>query len=145
MQLLTVFLDASAVLSGLISSTGGSGKLLKAGAQRKLKLIVTEKVLQETVDQVQKVHVQQQTLKNVLSSRTIRVVSTPHEEMLEKFSSVLDDPDDTHVLAGAVSAGVDVLVSLDKKHILIPRVRKALKPIKVLSPKEFWAWMEKLV
>lgn len=141
MQLLTVFLDTSVVLSGLISSTGGSGKLLKAGSQKKIKLVVTEKFVHEIVNQLRKVHVQHKTFEHVLSSRTIRIISTPSEEKIVKFMPIIEDPDDAHVLAGAVSAGADTLVSLDKKHMLTPRVRGALKPIRVLSPQEFWAWM----
>ena len=129
MKLLTVFLDASVVLSGLISSTGGSGKLLKAGAKNKIKLVITEKIVLEMVTQLRKVRVQRKTLAHLLSSRTIRIISTPNEEKIGKFLPVLDDPDDAHVLAGAVVAGADVLVSLDKKHILTPRVKRTLKPI----------------
>jgi putative PIN family toxin of toxin-antitoxin system len=145
MQSLTVFLDASVVLSGLISPTGGSGKLLKAGSQKKMQLVVTEKIVLETVRQLRNVHVRHKTFERVLSSRGIRIVSTPSEERIVKFLPVIDDPDDAHVLAGAVSVGSDILVSLDKKHILKPNIREALKPIKVYSPKEFWAWMEKSV
>lgn len=143
MKLLIVFLDASVLLSGLISSTGGSGKLLKAGEQKKLKLVVTEKIVHEAVNKFGKVNVQHKTFENLLSSRTIRIVHTPREEKIAKFRSIIDDPDDAHVLAGAVYSRATVLVSLDKSHILVSKIRKALRPIKILSPKEFWTWLKK--
>lgn len=145
MKLLTVFLDASVVISGLISSTGGSGKLLKAGAQKKIRLITSEKVIHEVIENLNKVNVKNKTFDNLLSSRTIQIINNLTEEKIKKFISAIDDPDDAHVLAGTVHSAASILVSLDKKHILVSKVRKALKPIKVLSPKQFWEFLKKSV
>lgn len=145
MKSLTVFLDASVILSGLISSTGGSGKFLKAGAQKKIRLIASEKVIYEVTDNLSKVNVQRNIFENLLASRTIQIINTPTDEKIKKFISVVDDPNDAHVLAGTVHSAASILVSLDKKHILVSKVKKALKPIKVLSPKQFWEFLKKSV
>ena len=60
------------------------------------------------------------------------------KEMIKKFRKSTPDPHDAHVLAGAGLSGAKILLSLDKQHILIPRVRNTLKPMLVLSPKYFW-------
>ncbi len=141
MKSLTVFLDASAILSGLISPAGGSGKLLAAGTKKKTKLIATEKIIREVAGNLNKVNVQAKTLEGLLSSRIIQVINTPSEEKIVKFMPIINDPDDAHVLAGAVHSKATILISLDKKYILVPKVKKALKPIKVFQPKQFWEWL----
>lgn len=61
--------------------------------------------------------------------------------MSEKFIKVTSDPNDTSILAAALLSGADVLVSLDKKHILTLKVRQSLKPMIIVSPKDFWKWV----
>ena len=207
MKSLTIFLDASVILSGLASATGGSRKLFiaaerheapsslrsgyllpslrlpvrQAGRERnpseaeslshcllrrspaergedrasppragfsakgdRLKLLTTSLVIQEVSSHLKKLSIEPDQLENLLSIKTIRLIANPNEEMIEKFSKVSPDPNDAHVLAGAGLSGADILISLDKKHILVPKVRRVLKPMLVKSPKEFWRWLGKL-
>lgn len=139
---LTVFLDSSVILSGLSSHTGGSRKLFDAANSKKLKLLTSVSVLEEVAKHLDKIRIEERHLKQLLSGKTIRVVANPKEQIIEKFHRVTPDPDDAHVLAGAVISGARFLLSLDKKHILTPRVKKALSPILVQSPKEFWYWLQ---
>jgi hypothetical protein len=57
------------------------------------------------------------------------------DEDLVRWASVTAEKD-CHVLAAALAAGVDVLVTLDKKHLLTEAVRSAF-PIPVRTPGEF--------
>lgn len=143
MPSLTVFLDASVILSGLGSATGGSRKLLAAGATKKFKLITSAYILQEVVNHLLKLKIEKSELLKVLSQKTILVLPNPKEEFIEKFSRVSADSDDAHVLAGAVLSDAKILISLDKKHLLTKAVRKTLKPILMMSPKQFWDWLRK--
>lgn len=143
MPSLTIFLDASVVLSGLASPTGGSGKLLMAASQNKLRLLSTPRVIEEVVRHLDKLHIAPDQLHKILSERTLRLVADPNEETVKKFRRVIKDPDDAHVLAGAVMSGAGVLLSLDKKHILAPNVGKALRPMSITSPKGFWRGLQK--
>lgn len=138
MPSLTIFLDSSVILSGLASPTGGSGKVLEAAKQQKLKLFTTPLVVEEVTRHLDKLNIVPDKLHRLLSSKEVRLLANPNEGTIEKFRHVCHDPDDAHVLAGAVLSGANVLVSLDKKHILTARVRKFLKPILVKSPKDFW-------
>lgn len=143
MPLLKIFLDASVVLSGLASPTGGSRKLFEAAKDKKLKLITSPYVIEEVTAHLEKLEISADCLREILSSETVILVPNPSEEVIEKFSLATSDPDDAHILAAAVLSGANILVSLDKKHILKPKVKKALKPILVNSPKEFWGWLQK--
>lgn len=143
--LLVVFLDSSVILSGLASSTGGSRKLLKAGKVKKLKLVATPLVIEEVAEHLSKLKIEPHNLKALLSSKNLHLIPGPPQEILKKINKATNDPNDVHVVAGAIFSGADVLISLDKKHILTPKVRKTLKPIKILSPKDFWNWLRKPV
>lgn len=145
MPSLTVFLDTSVVLAGLASPNGGSGIILEGGARSTFKLIVTDLIIEEGLRRIRKLKVDESLLKQLVIKNVINVIGSPADELVDRFSDLTPDPDDAHVLAGAVLAKADVLVSLDKKHILIPGVIKTLEPIKVLSPKQFWEWLRKQV
>ncbi len=143
MPSLKIFLDASVVLAGLASSTGGSRKILAAARDNKIKLLTTPFIIQEVVNHLQKLDIEPSQLETLLSRKTIHLMANPHEKIIEKFSKTSSDPNDAHVLAGASLSGAIALISLDKKHLLTPKVRKTLKPMLVKSPKEFWRWVRK--
>lgn len=143
MRLLTVFLDTSVILSGLASSSGGSRKLFEAAAKRKLRLLTSSYVLEEAIRHLQKLKIERVSLEELFSEKIVSLIANPPDDLIKKFHSVSLDPDDAHVLAGAALSGADILLSLDKKHILMPAISKVLKPIMVKSPKEFWHWLQK--
>lgn len=143
MPSLKIFLDASVILSGLASPIGGSRKLFEAARGNKLKLLTTPFIIQEVINHLQKLDIEPGQLEALLSSKTIHLMANPSKEMIEKFSKASPDSKDAHVLAGASLSGAVALVSLDKKHLLTPKVRKTLKPMLVKSPKEFWSWIRK--
>ncbi len=145
MPSLTIFLDASVILSGLASPAGGSGKLFVAANRKKLKLLTTPRVIEEVVRHLDKLHIAPGHLHRLLSDKIVRLLADPNEETTKKFRRVITDPDDAHVLAGAVLSGADILLSLDKKHILAPNVGKTLRPMSIQSPKSFWRGLQKKI
>lgn len=138
MPSLTIFLDASVILSGLASPTGGSGKVLEAAKRQKLTLFTTPLVVEEVIRHLDKLNILPDKLHRLLSSKTVRLLADPNEKTIEKFRHVCHDPNDAHVLAGAVISGVNILLSLDKKHILALNVQNTLQPMSIRSPKSFW-------
>lgn len=145
MPFLTVFLDTSVLLSGLASPNGGSGIILGAGAQSLFKLVVTDLIIEEGFRRTKRLKIKELLLKQLVVNGVINVIKTPDDEFINRFAYLTSDPDDAHVLAGAIMAKADAMVSLDKKHILTPRIKIALKPMKILSPKQFWEWVRKRV
>ncbi len=144
MTSLTVFLDASVILSGLASPTGGSRKILEAGASQKLRLVTSEPVIKETVRHLSKLSVAPYNLEAAVTSQTIKIHPSPPQSLISKFAPATSDPNDAHVIASAAISGADALISLDQKHLLTPKVKSALKPIKVFSPKQFLNFLRSL-
>lgn len=144
MPSLIVFLDSSVIVSSLISSTGGSNKIIQSGKSSAIKLITSQYVVEEVTKHLPKINLSKSTLSSLIQTRDIDVLPNPPQKVISKFTSITPDPKDEPILASAVLSGANVLVSLDKKHILIPKVRKHLKPIKVYNPQQFWARLDKL-
>lgn len=145
MPSLTVFLDTSVLLAGLASPKGGSGIILEGGAESLFKLVVTDLIIEEGLRRAKRLKIDELLLKQLVINDVINVIKAPDDEFINKFTFITPDPDDAHVLAGAITARADVIVSLDKKHILVPKTKSALKPMKILSPKQFWEWVRNKV
>lgn len=62
------------------------------------------------------------------------IKKAPDENLVKKFSNIVIDLGDSHVLASSIEAKADFLVTLDKKHLLI--LAKKIKGLKIVSPKE---------
>ena len=140
---MTVFLDASVIISALASPKGGSGMILKLSTLGSFSLVTSGLVFQETAKNISKIKTDKESLISLLEKRIITLVPNPNEDLINRFRKITPDTDDAHVLAGAVTSGANFLISLDKKHILTSLVKNSLKPINVLSPKEFWQWIDK--
>ena len=133
MPSLTVFLDSSVIISALISSTGGSHKIIQTAKSPAIKLITSRYVVAEIAKH----------FPGFKLAKNIHMFPNPNQEIINKFTSITPDPQDAPILAGAVTSAADILVSLDKKHILIPKVKKYLKPVKVYNPQQFWRYLDK--
>ena len=140
---LKIFLDTSVILSGLASDSGGSAKLLDAGKMKKFKLTATSYVFEEASRHLSKLNIPPQKLERLLSAKIVKRIKDPPKNIASKFEKITYDIKDTPIIAGAVKSASDFLISLDKKHILTPEVKRAIKPINVCTPKVFWSLMAK--
>ena len=138
MASLIVFLDASVILAGLASPHGGSSLLFKAAKKKKITLITTPLVINEVNRHLIKLKVKPSLLKTLLDRRIVNLVADPPETLIKRCRRLTADPDDAHVLAGAVITSARFLLSLDKKHLVTSRTNKYLRPMRVLTPKQFW-------
>ena len=138
MALLIVFLDASVILAGLASPQGGSSLLFTAAKKKKIKLITTPLVINEVNRHLTKLRLKPKQLEELLDHQIVQLVSDPPEALITRCRRLTPDQDDAHVLAGAVLSSAQFLLSLDKKHLVNSRVNQYLKPLQVLTPKQFW-------
>lgn len=89
MRSLIVFLDASVILSGLASKTGGSRKILAVGKREKLNLVTTTLVIQQVVKHLQKLAIDLHKLKDLLSTKAIQIISDPPPKIIVKFRQTI--------------------------------------------------------
>lgn len=138
MKSLTAFLDASVILAGLASPADGSAKLFLAAKLQKLKLTATPLIINETRRHLDKLRLKPRQLEQLLERKIVRLIPNPPETLIKHCLRLTADPDDAHVLAGAILSSANFLLSLDKKHLVTAKINHLLKPLKIKTPQQFW-------
>jgi predicted nucleic acid-binding protein len=112
-----LFFDSSVLFSAAHSSRGHSRDLILLGANREITIILSDFVLEETIRNLAQLkHPPLEELKKLLENANIEIVEVDRQAVLEagKFIVLKDAP----IIAAAKSSKVDMLVTLDRKHIL---------------------------
>lgn len=130
---LKVLFNASVILAGMKSSDGASGELIRWVRSRKMNGVISELILEEAVRHADKIGLSTEEMRSK-SKSTFEISSAPDEEIVETYKRVVIDFGDAHVLAAAVSEKCSVLVTLDKKHLLV--LKGKVRGVQILSPGE---------
>ncbi|HEY3414973.1 MAG TPA: PIN domain-containing protein [Armatimonadota bacterium] len=134
-----VFLDATCWVAAAGSPSGGSAELLRLARANAFRIITTPLVLVEAER-----NILAKLPREAMSRFLVDVHQTDIEVGVETSQHDiarwihLVAQKDAHVLAGAYLTGSDVLVSLDRRHILTSAVREGF-PILVQDTHEFFA------
>lgn len=136
----TLFFDASVLVAGAHSETGGSALLLEACKLGGFVAQVTALVILEAAHVLERDFPRRSMVRfyDSLAGIDWRILPVPPAERLETYTSLIDAKD-LHVLAAAVEGESDFLLTLDRRHILAAaeRVAEAGLPIRILTPGEF--------
>jgi predicted nucleic acid-binding protein len=116
---LRVFLDTSVLFAAVLSPEGGSRMVLKLGEAGLVELLVGPTVLAE-VDGVvaRKAPESRPLLALLLDAARVEVGPAPSRKALASARRCVAHPGDAAVLAEALAAKVDWLLSHDKRHLL---------------------------
>jgi predicted nucleic acid-binding protein len=136
----TLFFDASVLVAGACSKSGGSALVLEAcrvggfTAQATF-LIVLEAFRALETDFPRSAMGR---FRDYLADINWAMLSVPAEEDLLQYASLIHSKD-VHVLAAAVEGDSEFLLTLDRRHILAAadKVEKANLPIRILTPGDF--------
>jgi putative PIN family toxin of toxin-antitoxin system len=131
-----VFLDTSALIAGLISSTGAAREVLRLGEAGVIRLVVSEWVVVE-LDRIlsAKFSSYLQEIRHFLKDIHLEAVDDPPVARVKRFRGIIED-DDAPILAAAVEARVDALVTWDKRDFLKAKVKESVG-FPILTPAEF--------
>ena len=112
-----VFFDASVFLASLHSPSGGSSEVFRYAVVGAMEALVSEDVIEEVARNIQGVknELVAAWLKNI-ATIPFTSVSVTKEEV--EWAADFTDEKDAHIVAAAEKAGVDFLVTLDKRHLL---------------------------
>lgn len=128
-----VFFNASVILAGLRSPSGGSGKILKWGRQKKIKAIASEVILDEVLRNAARIGLSEDQVAK--SAKDIfLIVPAPGASLVKNFHKISVNVGDSHVLAGSTETKANFLVTLDQKHLLV--LKDKIKKFKIVSPGE---------
>jgi predicted nucleic acid-binding protein len=137
-----LFLDSSALFSGVFSPVGAARALLLLGEAKVIGLTVSEQVITET----------EQTLArkapNLLSyyreavrKTHLRIVANPTPVEVAAHVSWMVDPDDVPILVAAMKVNTDFLVTLNRRHFLDDPSVAQRANVRIGTPGDALAWV----
>jgi predicted nucleic acid-binding protein len=132
-----VAVDSSVYFAAAYSPWGSARELLVWGILGELTLVISDFVYSETEE-----HLTEKLPSALQYFRQIKEavgssVGLPPESLVEQALSILDDPEDAPVVAGAVHGRARYLVSYDRRHLLrkAADIRQAFG-LEVVTPEE---------
>ena len=133
-----VFLDANVYFAGSFSPSGASALILQLAKRRRVQLVASRLVLREAERNLRAKGTRKalREFHNVMQDSTLQMVRTPSDRVLRRYESDIH-PKDVPVLAAALEANVDRVVTLDRRHFLPPAVRARAGRVKVVTPGDF--------
>jgi predicted nucleic acid-binding protein len=146
----SVFLDTSALFSGIWSSTGGSRLIFKLGEAGAIQIYVSSQVLSELEAVLHKKSPNSLGyLAILLEESQIEVTPAPGEEIVRRCKQLISHAGDAYILASAWSSAADqssrgdFFVTLDRKHFLENTKLTKVIPFQIGTPGDFLAWFRR--
>jgi len=128
-----VFLDTSALLSGLNSPFGASGFIISLFKLKKIIIVISPEVISEAEKTIKdKFPLLKIPFLDFLASQSIITQKLTPKEIKSAYKII--NSEDAPILAGAIKAKVDFLITLDKK---FQEIAKNKVKLKILSPGKF--------
>lgn len=127
-----VFFNASVIIAGLVSTTGGSARLLKDVKEKQINGVISEIIVDEVLRHTAKIGKPRSTIEQSIKSVFPIVLATPARALVHKYKEKVVDQGDAHVLASCDELETNYLVTLDKKHLL--SIAGSIKKFRIVSP-----------
>jgi predicted nucleic acid-binding protein len=138
-----IFLDSSVVFAGCHSPSGGSAVILDACRSGLLRCVISRIIFLETRQALflKSGSAALRRFGEFLDKGMLHFADIPEPEALEAYTSLLPVKD-CHVLAAAIAARCERLMTLDRRHFFSERILSADLPLKICTPAQFlkeWA------
>lgn len=136
-----LFLDTSVLFAALLSAGGGARLLLKLGESGLLQVVLGPRVLAELDGVVRrKAPDLRPTVALLLDAAGCEIGPAPDAAQRSEAGRLLSYAPDAQIVAEALAADVDYLVSLDREHLVDNRDMDAL-PFPVGTPGDCLGWL----
>ena len=135
-----VFLDSSALIAGVLSPSGGARAILVLAETEALRIVISQQVQVECERVLRiKAPMALAAYQRTLQGIQLEVCSDPTPEQVTQAEQFINI-DDATILAAAIGAAPDYVVSLDRKHFLQPEVAQRTG-LRIGTPGDFLAWL----
>ncbi len=133
-----VFFDASVLVAAARSPLGGSAVSLEVCRRGQFRGAVTARVLLEARVNISEKFGESEVLRfyRQMAALDPEMVPPPCQKRPAECVPPTTDKD-AHVLAAAMDCGTAYLLTLDRRHLLTPAVREAVKSPDVITPGDF--------
>lgn len=136
-----VFLDTSALFTGIWSSTGGARMILKLGEAGAANILVCSRVLNEIESVIRKKSPENiGYLALILERSRTSVAPNPSEDMLSRCDQLVLHKGDAEIIAAAWGTQTDYFVTLDREHFIDNSSLVKAIPFPIGTPGDFLAW-----
>jgi predicted nucleic acid-binding protein len=138
-----IFFDSSALIAGVISSEGAARALLVLSEMGQIDLFVSEQVIVETERNLaRKVPVALPGFRQTVKDANMKILKDPSQSAVQESLYMIYDPSDAPILAAAIKAKVDFLVTHNRRHFLDdPKVAEK-SGLRVGTPGDALMWFK---
>ena len=142
-QRIKVFIDTNVLIAGSVSVTGASAAVLDLCEAESIQMVISRQVLVEADRNFStKLPGLVTQFRQFIQNLAPMMVEDPPAMAVERTATLIDRKD-AIILAAAIEAKVDYLITLDKKHFIKERVRRNI-PIEICTPADFLRIFERL-
>lgn len=134
--MIKVYFDASVIVAAIISLNGGSAKLIQFVKLGEILGITSQTVVEEVEKHSTRIGKTVAEIRLFIKDSQILVRKKVTKAEAKPYRDLVAE-DDLHVITGAKLTKSDYLITLDKKHLLKDEVRKLVKPLKIVNPKDY--------
>ena len=133
-----VFLDANVLFAASYSPTGGSAKLINLRKENKLSLYSSRLAVKEAERNLRRKAGESELDRFYRLIEEAQIILTDAKKEIAKsqFKDIVVEKD-AQILASAIKSKAKFLITLDRKHLLTPKIQKAKLPIKIITPGQF--------
>ena len=133
--MIRIFLDSSVLFSAAYSSRGRARDLILRAARGELTLVVSDLVLEETRRNLaENAPHSLPSFHLIIETVSFELIRPTKREVLDAAKVVVLK--DAAILAAAKKAGVDLLVTLDRKHLLGKPALEQFVGVPIVTPKQ---------
>jgi predicted nucleic acid-binding protein len=141
-----LFLDSSALVAGVISSRGAARALLLLAEAGRIALTVSEQVVVETERALARKAPQGlPTYREALRSSGLRIVRDPRAEAVAAHLELCPHAADVPIIVAAMGAGVDVLVTLNRRHFIDDPTVAVRAGLRIGTPGDALLWVREVL
>jgi len=135
-KLPNVFLDSSVIIAAVLSPSGGSFRLFQEAKLNRIKIYISQFIFTEVITILQRKYpAKPSSFYELIRETPINFVKDPSPELITTLTNFIN-PDDAPILAAAIKAKPDFLITWDKKHFLKKEVVSNVS-FTICTPKEF--------
>jgi predicted nucleic acid-binding protein len=142
MPKIDLFLDSSALMSGIISAQGAARVLLLLGEDEKVILTVSEQVIAEVERNIAlKVPKILPFAREMILRTNVRILKDPSPEEVRKHMDWISHTADVPILVVAARAKVDFVVTLNTRHFIEDAEVSRRSGLHIGTPGDALAWV----
>jgi predicted nucleic acid-binding protein len=139
---INIFMDSSALISGIISSAGAARAILLLAESGQITITISEQVIVETERSIaRKLPGALAEVRQAILISKAQIVRDPTPEEVNNNLHLISYAPDVPIVVAAQKAGVDFLATLDLKHFINdPNVAK-LSGLRIGTPGDALSWL----